>query len=134
MEFDLSLFEAADTALLSVQTITKDGPLLFDGETVTIELYGPGSAQYAEAQAKIDAAGQARAFAAIKGKVSKDVTAEHRRLQAEKLTACTRALNNFPIPGGALALYSNPKLGYITAQVAEFIEDWANFPAASSKT
>jgi hypothetical protein len=134
MEFDLSQFEAADSAVLEVQTAKKDGPLMFDGKPVTIELSGPGSEQYSAAQAKIDAASQARAFAAIRGKVAKDVQSENRRLQAEKFAACTRALNNFPIPGGALALYSNPKLGYITSQVAEFIEDWGNFPAASSTT
>jgi hypothetical protein len=132
MEFNLSQFEAADSAVLEVQTAKKDGPLLFDGKPVTIELCGPGSEQYAAAQAKIDSASQARAFAAIRGKVSKDISGENRRLQAEKLAACTKALNNFPIPDGPLALYSNPKLGYITSQVADFIEDWGNFPAASS--
>jgi hypothetical protein len=132
--FDLSLFEAADTAVLEVQTAKKDGPLMFNGQPVTIELCGPGSDAYATAQAKVDAASQARAFAAIRGKAPKDAAAENRRLQAEKFAACTKALNNFPIPGGALALYTNQKLGYITAQVAEFIEDWGNFPSASSTT
>ena len=44
---------------------------------------------------------------------------------AANLVACTRSIENFPI--AASDIYSNPKLGYITAQVAKFIEDWANF-------
>lgn len=69
-EFDLSAFEAAETAVLEVLN-QKEEPLLFNGQPVTIELYGPGSAQYARAQAKVDTASQTRAFAAIRGKVTK---------------------------------------------------------------
>lgn len=132
-EFDLSAFEAAETAVLEVLN-QKEEPLLFNGQPVTIELYGPGSAQYARAQAKVDTASQTRAFAAIRGKVTKDAAEEGRKLNAEKLAACTKTIINFPVPGGALALYSNPKLGYITNQVAKFVEDWANFPAGSLTT
>lgn len=132
-EFDLSAFEAAETAVLEVLN-QKEEPLLFNGQPVTIELYGPGSAQYARAQAKVDTASQTRAFAAIRGKVTKDAAEETRKLNAEKFAACTKTIINFPVPGGALALYSNPKLGYITNQVGKFVEDWANFPAGSLTT
>jgi len=132
-EFDLSAFEAAETAVLEVLN-QKEEPLLFNGQPVTIELYGPGSAQYARAQAKVDTASQTRAFATIRGKVTKDAAEETRKLNADKFAACTKTINNFPVPGGALALYSNPKLGYITNQVAKFVEDWANFPAGSLTT
>ena len=129
-DFDLSAFEASDTAVLEVLN-QKEEPLMVDGQPVTIELYGPGSTQYAKAQAKIDSASQARAFAAIRGKVAKDGPDEARRLQAEKLAACTAKINNFPVT--PLDLYSNPKLGYITNQVAKFVEDWSAFLAPSSK-
>ena len=125
MSFDLSQFEAAETATLEILN-QKEEPMMVDGEPVTIELYGPGSTQYARAQAKIDAASQARAFAAIRGKTTKDAAEESRKLMAEKFAACTKAISkNFPVD--PVALYSNPKMGYITNQVAKFIEDWANF-------
>ena len=129
-DFDLSAFEASDTAVLEVLN-QKEEPMLVNGQPVTIELYGPGSTQYAKAQAKIDSASQARAFAAIRGKVAKDGPDEARRLQAEKLAACTARISNFPVT--PLDLYSNPKLGYITNQVAKFVEDWSAFLSAASK-
>ncbi len=129
-EFALSAFEAADTATLEVLN-QKEEPLLVDGQPVTIELYGPGSVQYTKAQAKIDSASQTRAFAAIRGKVAKDGPEESRRLTAEKLAACTKAINNFPVT--PLDLYSNPRLGYITNQVAKFVEDWSAFLSPSAK-
>jgi len=129
--FDLSAFEVADTAIIEIEN-QRGEPLQHNGQPVTIEVYGPGSAQYARAQSKIDAASQARAMQMVRGKSPKDVADENRKLNAEKLAACTKAINNFPLPGGSLALYSNPKLGYITNQVAKFIEDWANFPTAST--
>lgn len=129
-DFDLSAFEASDTATLEVLN-QKEEPLLVDGQPVTIELYGPGSTQYAKAQAKIDSASQTRAFAAIRGKVSKDGPEEARKLTAEKLAACTARINNFPV--APIDLYNNPKLGYITQQVAKFVEDWGAFLAPSTK-
>lgn len=130
--FDVAFFEAADTGILEVLN-QKEEPLLFNGAPVSIELYGPGSEQYVKAQAKLDSASQARAFAAIRGKVSKDPN-ESRNQTIEKLVAVTKSINNFPLSGGAQALYANPRLGYITAQVAKFIEDWGNFPSASTTT
>lgn len=132
-EFDLSQFEASDTGVLEVQNQKDDGPLLFNGQPVTIELYGPGSEQYAKAQAKIESAGQMRLFAAARGK-AKDAAAEARRDQIEKLVACTKAINNFPVPGGAAKLYENRKLGYITNQVSKYLEDWGNFLSPASKS
>ena len=132
--FDIAAFEVADTATFELEN-QKGEPLLYQGCPVTVELYGPGSAQYARAQAKINAASQARAMAVLRGKQGKDGEAdmaESRKLSAERLAACTKALHNFPVPGGPLAVYSNPKLGYITNQVAKLIDDWANFPSAST--
>jgi TnpA family transposase len=125
---DLSQFEAADTAMLELMN-QKEEPLLYNGQPVVFEMYGPGSTQYAKAQAEIDSASQTRAFAAIRGKVTKDAAEESRKLTAKKLAACTKSVGVFP--ADALTVYSNPKLGYITNQVSRFIEDWGNFPAGS---
>lgn len=130
--FDLSKYETAETGILEVLN-EKDEPLIGpNGQPVTIEMYGPGSEVAIKAQAKVDQATTARTFAAVRGKLPKDAAGENRKLQAEKLAACTKAINNFPVD--PLALYSNPRLGYITAQVAKFQDDWSNFPAASTTT
>jgi hypothetical protein len=133
-EFDLSAFEAAETAILEVKDITGEGPLLFNGEPVTIEVFGPGSEQAVKADAEIARANQARMFAAVRGKEPKDAAGEARAGQIRKLVACTKAINNFPIPGGAKALFENPRLGYIAEQFAAFQAAWANFPPKSAKS
>lgn len=125
--FNLAEFEAADTALLDVQNKKDDGPLLVNGQPVQIVLHSPGSAEYIRAEAKANQAAQARTFAALRGKPVKETPEEARQKNADKLAACTVELRNFPIDGGALALYNNPKLGYITAQVEKFLSDWGNF-------
>lgn len=124
--FDLAAFEAVEIGVLDVLN-PKDEPLLHNGQPVRIHLYGPGSAQHVRAQAKADAAAQQRTFAALRGKVNKTAVDDQREDTIVKLAACTARLENFPIPGGAEALYRNPKLGYITAQVTKFLDDWGNF-------
>lgn len=125
--FNLADFEASDTAVLDVQNKKDDGPLLVNGQPVQIVLHSPGSAEYIRAEAKANQAAQARTFAALRGKPVKETPEEARQKNADKLAACTVELRNFPIDGGALALYNNPKLGYITAQVEKFLSDWGNF-------
>jgi hypothetical protein len=125
--FNLADFEAADTAVLEVQNKKDDGPLLVNGQPVQIVLHSPGSAEYIRAEAKANQAAQARTFAALRGKPVKETPEEARQKNAEKLAACTVELRNFPVAGGAVALYDNPKLGYITAQVEKFLSDWGNF-------
>ena len=125
--FNLADFEAADTAVLDVQNKKDDGPLLVNGQPVQIVLHSPGSADYIRAEAKANQAAQARTFAALRGKAVKITPEEDRQKNAEKLAACTVELRNVPVEGGALAVYNNPKLGYITAQVDRFLSDWGNF-------
>jgi hypothetical protein len=131
-EFDVSLFEVADTAVLELLN-EKGEPLLYKGKPVTIEMFGPGSNECIRATAKYDQASQIRAFAMARGKVDKEAGREEREQLAAKLSACTKALNNFPIPGGPAKMFANPKLGYLTAQASRFIGDWANFPSASTR-
>jgi hypothetical protein len=131
-EFNLVAFEAPETATLEVMD-ARGEPLIGEGgQPVLIDLYGPGSEAYAKAQARIDQANTARTFQALRTGKSKDGDENSKRLHAEKLASCTARIHHFPID--PLALYQNPRLGYITNQVARFIEDWANFlpPSAQS--
>jgi hypothetical protein len=133
--FDVTQYEAAEVGKLEVMDITGAEPLLFNGEPVVFELCGPGSTEYMNAQANIDRAQSDRMMQIVRGKNSKeDVVAVTRANNVRKLTACTRTIINFPVPGGPKAIYDNPRLGWLTAQVSRFIEDWANFPNPSAKT
>jgi len=125
-DFDISAFETVDTATLTVQN-PKGDELLVNGDPVTITLYGPGSKQFVNAKYKLDNASQARSIAMLRGKPSKNAAEETRQMQAEFYAAVTASLDNFPIDGGALALYLNPKLNYITEQVEKFLSDTENF-------
>lgn len=132
-EFDLSAFEITETATLEVLDVNGQ-PLLRHGHPVRITLHGPGSDVYVRAESRAAAATQARAFAALRGKAGKTDSDDQHRQRAEKLAAVTAGIDNFPVPGGALALYSNRKLGYITNQVEAFLGDWANFKPVSAQS
>lgn len=125
-DFDLSQFETLDTAALTVQN-PKGDELLVNGKPVVINLYGPGSKQFVNAKYKLDNAVQTRSIAMLRGKQSKNAAEETRQLQAEFYAAVTSSIDNFPIEGGALVLYSNPKLNYITEQVEKFLNETENF-------
>lgn len=125
-DFDLSQFETLDTASLYVQN-PKGDELLVNGKPVVINLYGPGSKQFVNAKYKLDNAVQTRSIAMLRGKQSKNAAEENRQLQAEFYAAVTSSIDNFPIDGGSLALYSNPKLNYITEQVEKFLNETENF-------
>lgn len=125
-DFDLSQFETIDTANLTVLN-PKGDELLVGGKPVTINLYGPGSKQFVNAKYKLDNATQTRSIAILRGKTSKNAAEELQQQQAEFYAAVTASIDNFPIEGGALALYLNPKLNYITEQVEKFLSDTTNF-------
>jgi hypothetical protein len=130
--FDVSFFEARDTATLQVLTV-RGQPLLGDGgRPVTIEMYGPGSEQYAAASAAVSTAVQARTFAAIRGKGEAEAEAAVREATVAKLAACTKAIHHFPVEPAAL--YSNRRLSWITDQAARFVEDWSHFLPGSNQS
>ena len=109
--------------------------LMYDGDKpVTVTIYGPGSKQFAKAQA----AQQNRMLDSLKRKGKTDQTAEQKRAeQAEFLTECTAAFENLTygdLTSTALAqaVYSDIEIGFIADQVAKHIGDWANFSKPSA--
>lgn len=129
--FDVSQFELNDTAVLTVQNAKGDGDLLVNGQPVRITIYGTGSEQFAKAEHKSANAAMKRMQDALRGKTVHTSEAASADL-AEKLAACTAGIENFPIEGGALALYSNNRLSYIRKQIVKFLEDDANFTKGSA--
>lgn len=121
--FDVAQFELEDFATLEILN-KKGDPMLVGGKPVTFDIYGPGSSQAVAWENKQNRDMMNRAVAAARGK-AKDV--DVRKEMAEKLAAVTKAVNNFPVDGGALAIYQNAKLSFIADQVARFHADTANF-------
>lgn len=122
--FNVADFEARDTAWLELEN-QKGEPLLVNGAPVRIEVRSPGTKEAMNAQHKVDTATTAKTYAAMRGKPVKETVEGNIEQRAEKLAAVTTQIENFPI--APKALYSNPKLGWITVQVAKFHDDWANF-------
>lgn len=129
--FDVSAYEIEDTAVLEVQNLKRTGDLLYNGKPVRITIYSPGSKQGVRALHKLGLQAQLRLQATFRGKIDKEAAQQADEERAAKLTAITASIENFPIPGGAAALYSNPKLIDISNQVDEFFGSIANFSRAS---
>jgi hypothetical protein len=123
--FNLADFEARDTAMLEIQNIKGDGPLLVNGQPVRVEVRSPGTREAQNAQHKIETAATAKTFAAMRGKPVKETVDSKMEEKASKLAAVTVRIENFPV--SPQELYSNPKLGWFTQQIIEFHGEWANF-------
>src|SRR5207253_10885564 len=101
-EFDVASYEIADTATLTVRNARLDDILIgADRENpVTIELYSPGSPQGIRALHKASRSAQLRTYRALRGETSQNDADDAERDNVAKLTAFTKAINNFPVPGG----------------------------------
>jgi hypothetical protein len=135
--FDITAYAAEETSTLLLVN-GNDEPLLGEGnKQCSITLYGPGSDQYAAAEARKNAALSARIMK--KGKTNVVSTPEE---TAEFLAACTKSFNHFAYPGDFKAdpqgmfhaCYLDAKLGFIRDQASEHIRDWANFTKGLAKS
>lgn len=125
-DFNLAAFENVESGTFTVLDQSGD-ELLYKGEPVRITMHGAGSKPQVSAERKKVKAAKAVLYAGIGGRVAKNAEDEEFQREAEYLAACTISIENFPIPGGALAMYSNPKLSYITKQAQKFLGEDANF-------
>lgn len=105
-----------------------------DGEEVAVNVYGPGSKQYAKAQASQ----QNRMIDKMKRKGKTEQTAEQKAAeQAEFLRDCTESFENMTYgdltgPAMSYAVYADQSVGFISDQVAKYIGDWSNFSQPSA--
>jgi len=131
---DIRQFAVEETGALELVS-ASDVPLIGDdGQPMVIVLYGPGSKQYAKAQA----AQQNRMIDKLKRKGKSDQSAEEKaREQADFLAACTQDfsanITYEDLKGEALykAVYADTSIGFIAEQVGKYIGDWANFTRRS---
>jgi hypothetical protein len=134
--FDITTQAVADTAALHLKNAAGE-PLYADAERtkpVQIILHSPGS----KAFSAVETAQSARAVKRLKandGEITATTAEERLQQTAEDLAMLTVRFENFEYPlapnaqGAELfkAVYSDPRLGFITKQVAKFIQDWSNF-------
>jgi hypothetical protein len=136
--FDITTLSAAETS--TVELLGGDDAPLYDdkGKPLSITVYGPGTKVYQKAQSRQ----QNQLMDKIKRRGKMDQSAEEKGIeQAEFLAACTVSFNGFSYPladgidGEALfrKAYADPSIGFIAAQVAAHINDWANFTKKSEK-
>lgn len=132
--FNLAHYEAAETGTLTFKRQDGKGPLLFNGQPVTAEMFGPGSEVHVQAQVEFERAKTDRTMQIMQaGKFDEESAAVYLDAVNKRLAACTKSLNNFPIEGGVPALLKNQKLGYMRNQMLAFLDSWANFPSESMK-
>jgi len=137
--FDITTLAATDTS--TVELVGGDDAPLFDdkGKRLSITVYGPGSKVYQRAQARQ----QNQLMDKIKKRGKMDQSAEEKLAeQADFLAACTVSFNGFAYPPAEGATghdhfrkaYADPSIGFIAAQVAAHINDWANFTKSSAES
>lgn len=133
---DIRKFAVDPTARLHLRD-ASDELMYADGDKakpIAVNLYGPGSKQYAKAQA----AQQNRMIDKLKRKGRTEQTAE--QIAAEKadfLADCTASWEHMEydaLTGQALsvAVYADISIGFIADQVAKHLGDWSNFTKGSA--
>ena len=132
---DIRKFAVEPTSRLHLRD-ASDELMYADGDQskpIAVNLYGPGSKQYARAQA----AQQNRMMDKLKRKGKTEQSAE--QIAAEKaeflsdITASWENMEYDALEGDALskAVYSDIGIGFIADQAAKHVGDWANFSMAS---
>lgn len=133
---DVRKFAVSATGRLHLRDANDQ--LMYDdnGGEIAVNLYGPGSKQYAAAQA----AQHNRMIDKLKRKGQSVQTAEQiAEEKAEFLADCTASFENLEyevLTGDTLAraVYSDITIGFIADQVAKHIGDWSNFSKGSAKS
>jgi len=128
---DVRKFAVSPTGSLHLRDASDELMYADDDQTkpIAVNVYGPGSKQYAKAQA----AQQNRMIDKLKRKGQSTQTAEQlAREKAEFLTDCTASFENLEYDALtadalAMAVYSDISIGFIADQVAKFIGDWNSF-------
>lgn len=123
--FNITDFEARDSAWLEIQNIKDDGALMFGGKPVRALIRSPGTKEAMNAQHIIDTNATTKTYAAMRGKAVKETVEGNIAQRASKLDAVTLEFENFP--ASPKDVFTNPKMGWLTDQVSKFHGDWANF-------
>lgn len=138
--FDIATESVEETTTIHLKNAAGD--LMFADtdrtKPVQIVLYGPGSTQFGVVEAAQNAR-QTKRFNDNDMKLSSQAREEALRETAEDLAAVTKQFVNFRYSGAPdahgtdlyVAVYSNPKLGFVVKQVQKTLKDWAAFKKGS---
>lgn len=132
---DIRKFAVEQTGRLHLRDASEELMHTPDGLPIAVNVYGPGSKQYARAAA----AQQNRMVDKLKRKGKASNTAEQNAAEtAEFLADCTASFENVSygeLTGRelAVAVYSDTEIGFIADQVAKHIGDWSNFTKPSTQ-
>ena len=133
--FEITAVRANDTA--DIKLNNADGELLIGrgGAQLSVTVFGPGSKQYAKAQAARNQRLMARM--AKRGNSAAKLTPDEQTAEAAAFLAdCTKSFNGWAYNGDPAAFeacYADRPLGFIADQVQAGINDWGNFSSGSSK-
>lgn len=133
---DIRKFAVEPTSRLHLRDASDELMYADEAKTlpIAVNLYGPGSKQYAKAQA----AQSNRMIDKLKRKGKAEQTAEQiAQEKAEFLADCTESFENMEydnLTGSALAkaVYSDILIGFIADQAAKHLGDWSNFTKSST--
>ena len=126
---DIRKYAVEPTSKLHLRDANDELMFTDEGKPVAVNLYGPGSKQYARAQA----AQNNRLLDKLKRKGKSDQTAEQRAAESSEFLAdCTESFENLEYDNLAgrelfMAVYADVSIGFVADQVAKYISDWANF-------
>ena len=126
---DIRKYAVEPTSKLHLRDANDELMFTDEGKPVAVNLYGPGSKQYARAQA----AQNNRLLDKLKRKGKSDQTAEQRAAESSEFLAdCTESFENLEydnLTGRKLfmAVYADVSIGFVADQVAKYISDWSNF-------
>ena len=132
---DIRKFAVEATSRLVLRD-ANDEVMTDGGKEAAVNVYGPGSKQFAKAQSLQNN----RFVARLKKKGSADQSADQKTAeQAEFHADITESFENVEVDGLkgralALAIYSDVSIGFISDQVAKHVGDWANFTKGSDKS
>lgn len=134
---DIKKFSVEETAVIELRDAADQPMIGEDGKPMTWTVYGPGSRQYAKAQA----AQQNRLIDKLKRKGKTEQTADDKaREQADFLSGCTKECSaNIEYDGlkdEALhkAVLSDIKIGFVAEQIGKHLGEWGNFSKPSTTT
>lgn len=131
---DFSAFMLEPTSRLELD-LPNGSAMLWEGKPVAVQIYGPATDEYARAKAAMEKESAARVFRAMGANKNKKKQGEDdAEADAKFLTAITAQFENFPFPGGAAAIYREPRLNYIGNQVRAHVNELGNFFKESAKS
>ena len=133
----LSDYEVKDTEYVILEDASGVAIIGDDGKPIIVEIYSPGTKQYAKAEARRNAITIER----LRKKGRIEVSEEQEALEAANFLAdCSKSVSEnmkswFPGKEGRellVAMYSYRPIGFIKDQISTVLRDWANFTKSST--